>query len=122
MVVGAILLIFSIAALIPAAQKIIPPQKTICQPVSLNGVFHNNYLVYGEVLYPVINKDRFSFSLLTCRRVLSFEITGFNGKLDIGQRIIAGLSDDSQFPRLEFIALPPDAANSAQVLWQGESK
>ena len=82
----------------------------------------SNYQVYGEVLYPEINNDRLSFTLLTCQRALSYEITGIKEKLDIGQRVIVGLSDESIYPSLEWIALPPGAAESGQILWQVESK
>jgi hypothetical protein len=129
--VGAIALIFCVAALVPAAQTLIPPQKSLCQSVDLNelrldpplkNAVQSNYLVYGEVLYPEIKNDRLSFTLLTCQRGLSFDISGFNGKLDVGQRIIAGLSDDSLHPHLELIVLPPGAAKTGQVLWQVEAK
>jgi hypothetical protein len=82
----------------------------------------SDYLVYGEVLYPEIRNDRLIFTILTCQRALGFEITGVNGKLELGQRVIAGLSDDGPYPHLKLIVLPPDQANSAQILWQGESK
>lgn len=129
--VGAIVLIFCIAALVPAAQTLIPPQKSLCQPVDLNELKLNpplksavqtNYLVYGEVLYPEINNDRLSFTLLTCQRGISLDISGFNGKLDVGQRIIAGLSDNGPYPHLELIVLPPGTAKSGQILWQIGSK
>jgi hypothetical protein len=128
---GAILLVFCVAALVPAAQKIIPPPEALCQAVNPNVLFETplssnlapgGRMVYGEILYPEIKKDRLSFGLLTCKKAFSFNITGFHGKLDLGQRVIVGLSGDGRYPRLESIILPPGLENPAQVLWLAEPK
>jgi hypothetical protein len=131
MTIGAVVLIFCVAALIPAAQMLVPQSKALCQSVNLNELkinlpinssMQSASLVYGKILHPEIKKDRLSFGLLTCQRALSFNIPDFHEKLDIGQRVIVGLSDDNLNSRLEFIALPPDGENPGRILWQAEPK
>jgi hypothetical protein len=124
-------MVFAIATFIPVAQWLVPPQKSICQPITLTGMkvspplnssFQKEQFVYGEIIYPEIKKGHFFFGLLTCTGNYSFEIVDFPEKLDIGQRIIAGLSGDSKYPRLQLIALPPEGSNPAKIIWMGESR
>lgn len=129
--IGAVTLILCLAVLIPAAQKLIPPQKTLCAPVDPNGLAafpllkdpaQKINLVYGEVLYPEIDAEHLNFLLITCQSAIPVEIAGFTGELALGQRVIAGLSAPDPLSRLTLLALPPDSPADAQILWQRESK
>jgi hypothetical protein len=119
-------LVFGLAAFVPVAQAMIPAQAPFCQPGNLDKLTANLVeqgapgqlnLVYGQVLYPEIKKDRLSFVLLTCHQFASFEIDGFQGKLAVGEQVIAGLSDNSPNPRLVILALPPGEKANAQLIW-----
>jgi hypothetical protein len=123
---GAVGLVFGLAAFVPVAQAMIPAQAPFCQPGNLDKLTANLVeqgapgqlnLVYGQVLYPEIKKDRLSFVLLTCHQFASFEIDGFQGKLAVGEQVIAGLSDNSPNPRLVILALPPGEKANAQLIW-----
>jgi hypothetical protein len=110
-----------LAALIPAAQTLIPAQKDLCSPVNVSGLPALDPkldLLYGEVLYPELQKDHLTFDLLTCQRTVFFDLTGFSGKLAVGQPVIAGLDESGA----KFLFLPPGPENSAQILWQRETK
>jgi hypothetical protein len=118
---GSLILVVCLAALIPAAQTLIPAQKDLCSPVNVSGLPALDPkldLLYGEVLYPELQKDHLTFDLLTCQRTVFFDLTGFSGKLAVGQPVIAGLDESGA----KFLFLPPGPENSAQILWQRETK
>jgi hypothetical protein len=125
---GGVTLVICLAILVPAVQKLIPPQAPICQsgnkdsmvPVLVEqGAPKQFDLVYGEILYPAIKKDHLSFVLLTCDQYFSFEVNGFYGKLAGGQQVLAGLSDKGSEPNLMFIALSPAEGEYPKIIWPG---
>jgi hypothetical protein len=128
MTIGAVVIIFCVASFIPAAQLLIPPREALCQSVDastikfIDGAKPDAFFVYGEILYPDAQKDHFAFTLLTCQKTFSFGVSGFQGRLEVGQRIIAALSGDSRHPHLQVIALPPDGNIPAKIIWMGESE
>jgi hypothetical protein len=125
---GGVALVICLAILVPAVQKLIPPQAPMCQsgnkdslvPVLLEqGAPKQFDLVYGEILYPAIKKDHLSFVLLTCDQYIPFEVDGFYGKPAGGQQILAGLSYNGSEPNLMFIALSPAEGEYPKIIWPG---
>jgi len=123
---GAVAFVLCLAAFVPVAQNLIPPQAPFCQPDNLSrqvpllleqAAPKEFAPVYGEVLYPELKNEHFSFGLLTCHASLSFEIDGLHEKLSGGQQILAGLSDNGPNPKLLFIALPKGENKRPQIIW-----
>ena len=124
--IGIPALVVALALLIPAAQTLIPPRNIFCQPVDPGAIGANMpegaSFLRGELIYPELNHDRFGFSLLTCRDVISFEAAGFKGRLQGGQQILIGVVPQDNTTRLVLIGLPASGASGAQILWQAASK
>ena len=116
-----------LAALIPGAQTLIPPEKTLCAPVSASEAQAlapqaASRLIYGEILYPELDADRLSFVLFTCQGEFSFTLADFEGQPAVGERVIAVLTGPENQPSLILLALPAQADQPPQLLWQGLSE
>lgn len=123
---GMVTILVCVAGSVPAAQYLFPPLPcgpeenfdSLVQGLISQGAPPQFNLFYGEIIYPEVRKDHLSFSLLTCRNVLYFDLYDFRGKLAIGQRVLAGLTDTSLHPGLYFVALEDTDKGSAKMIWQ----
>lgn len=116
-----------LAALIPGMQTLIPPDQALCAPVSASEAQAlapqaASRLVYGEILYPEFQGQRLSFTFLTCQGEFFFSLADFEGQPAVGERVIAVLTGPANQPSLILLALPAQADQPAQLLWQGLSE
>ncbi len=125
------LAIVAMALLVPAVQTIVPEQDIFCKPVTIDdslalqlnsgSQLKYNWL-YGEVLYPEIEKGTFKFDLFTCRNSMTLSAADFKGKLQAGQPVIAGFSSIGSIIQLEVLILPAAQEQPAKILWQAGGK
>ncbi len=91
--------LISISAIIPVADNFIPEDTLLCQDGSslpnvstmMEGNLRNVELVPGRVLYPDIEENTLTFTLLTCQGPMALEIINFDGEIKSGQLVIAVL-------------------------------
>jgi hypothetical protein len=119
-----VIFLVGIAASIPIADNLIPPDQLLCQDESLinrsiplyKGNPQEVKFLTGRVLYPTIIDKTLTFTLLTCQDVYELELGSFESQISSGQLVMIILQYPLAVGNSEMmISLEND---TAEVLWQ----